>query len=309
MQTKTIKSVLKNKINDWISSIEDKDLVTAIKKDVVVSGGSIASMLTGQEVNDYDIYFKTHDTTLAVAKYYVEKFKENPPSKFKNDPNSLVKISVMDSEERVKIIVKSQGIAGEEGTESYRYFESVNDPSEPGAFVEDIVKQKEEADQKEGKPKYRPVFLTGNAISLSDKIQLIIRFYGPINEIHENFDFIHCTCAWEYATGELTLPTEALVALMNKRLKYKRSKYPLCSFIRTRKFLKLGWSIDAGQYVKMAWDLNKLDLNNIETLEDQLIGVDSAYFMEVISLLKIRTDEGKQIDDSYLIQCIDKIFG
>jgi hypothetical protein len=83
----------------------------------------------------------------------------------------------------------------------------------------------------------------------------------------------------------------------------------LCSFIRTRKFLKRGWHIDAGQYLKMAWDLNKLDLKNMSVLEDQLTGVDAAYFQEVINLLNDHVKGGKEIDDTYLVQVVDKIFG
>jgi hypothetical protein len=137
----------------------------------------------------------------------------------------------------------------------------------------------------------------------------VLRFYGSPEQIHENYDFIHCTCSWEASTGELRLPEKALVSIINKRLKYKTSKYPLCSFIRTRKFLKRGWHIDAGQYLKMAWDLNKLDLKNMSVLEDQLTGVDAAYFQEVINLLNDHVKGGKEIDDAYLVQVVDKIFG
>ena len=60
------------------------------------------------------------------------------------------------------------------------------------------------------------------------------------------------------------------------------SKYPLCSIIRTRKFIQRGYTINAGQYLKMAMQLNELDLKDVSVLQDQLIGVDSAYFDMVI---------------------------
>lgn len=309
MQEKTIKSVLRRKLEDWISHVDNDEIKQLIQRDAICTGGAIANMISGEKVNDYDFYFKTQETAFRVAEYYIEKFKQNPPSRFKNQPDRLVKLSVIKTSDRVKVVVKSQGIAGESGTEDYQYFEGVNDPSEPQEFVESIVQDVEDAKKKEGKEKYRPVFITSNAISLSDDIQIIIRFFGKMEEIHENYDFVHCTCSWEAETGALRLPNEALVALLNKRLKYKTSKYPLCSIIRTRKFLQRGWHIDAGQYVKMAWDLNKLDLTNINVLEDQMIGVDSAYFAEVIALLKQKTEEGKKVEDAYLIQIIDKIFG
>lgn len=316
MQEKTIKSILRRKLDDWLASIDNEDLRAMIRRDAIVTGGAIPSMLMGDQPNDFDFYFKTKDTTEAVAKYYVEQFKKNPPSRFKNG-NGEIDISVRVEDERIKIVVKSQGIAGESGAADYQYFEQPGvDPSEPAEFVENIAKDLEDAksgtikeDGKE-KAKYRPVFLTSNAITLSEKIQIIVRFYGPVETIHENYDFVHCTCSWDATTGELVLPPAALISLLNKRLKYKTSRYPLCSIIRTRKFLKLGWHIDAGQYVKMAWDLHKLDLANPAVLEDQMVGVDSAYFEEVIRLLKQKTEDGsKPIEASYLIEVIDKVFG
>lgn len=311
MQEKTIKSVLRKKVDDWCAHVEDDAVKKAIQQDTIITGGAIVSLLTGEDVNDFDVYFKTRETTKLVAEYYVKKFKENPPSSFKDSPDRLVKISVRDDDGRIKIVVKSQGIAGESGTKDYQYFEGVNDVTEPEVFVEAVAKDAAPEAPKEGekKPQYRARFLTTNAITLSEKIQIVIRFYGTPDQIHENYDFIHCTCSWEASTGELRLPEKALVSIINKRLKYKTSKYPLCSFIRTRKFLKRGWHIDAGQYLKMAWDLNKLDLTDMAVLEDQLTGVDAAYFKEVIDMLNKQVAEGKQIDDAYLVQVVDKIFG
>jgi hypothetical protein len=88
------------------------------------------------------------------------------------------------------------------------------------------------------------------------------------------------------------------------------SKYPLCSIIRTRKFINRGWHINAGQYLKMCLQLNELDLNNIDVLEDQLIGVDSAYFMMLIDSIRNKqlTDDNFELNNSYIISIIDKIF-
>ncbi len=50
-------------------------------------------------------------------------------------------------------------------------------------------------------------------------------------------------------------------------------------------------------------------LSNVELLSDQLVGVDQAYFKEIISILKRDSQqEGKTIDSSYLSKLIDEIF-
>ncbi len=314
MRAKNIKSVLSRKFKSWIDSIDDPEVVDAIKQDAIITGGCIPSMLLGEQVNDYDVYFKTGETAFIVAQYYVKKFKENPPSRFKNSVETInieaIQNNIMTDFDygRIRIVVKSQEIAGESGNGDYQYFEQVAGDMESQQFVEDVVQDATEAcEADKTKPKYRPVFLSSNAISLSNRIQIVIRFFGPVDEIHENYDFTHCKCSWDADTGELLLPPAALESLLSKSLQYTRSKYPLCSFIRTRKFLARGWTIDAGQYVKMAWDLNALDLTDISVLEDQLTGVDSAYFFQVID--ELRKHDRDKVDGTYLIQVIDKVFG
>jgi hypothetical protein len=103
----------------------------------------------------------------------------------------------------------------------------------------------------------------------------------------------------------------ALEAIMNKELSYVGSKYPICSLIRARKFIKRGWQINAGQFVKISFQISRLDLTNINVLEDQLVGVDSVYFLNFIKALKERhaADKDFTLSQEYLTTVIDKIFG
>ena len=306
MKARTIRLVLKKKFDALLESITDSHVKELMANNSIITGGSITSMLMGEEVNDFDVYFTDKETTLAVAEYYVAKFKENPP-KALADRNKGVEIFAVDDYGRVRVVVQSAGIIGEEQQDSYQYFESVPDPAEAEEFIDSAVAAvEEEKTDGSSKPKFRPVFMSSNAISLTDRVQIVIRFYGAADQIHENFDFVHCTCSWESKTGELRLPPKALESMLAKELRYKTSKYPLCSIIRTRKFLARGWRINAGQYVKMAWDLNGLDLSEISALEDQMIGVDSAYFRQVIELLKKK--EGDAVDGTYLMQVLDEVF-
>jgi len=97
---------------------------------------------------------------------------------------------------------------------------------------------------------------------------------------------------------------------LNRRLEYTGSYYPICSLFRMRKFMGRGWNINAGQIVKMAWQIHKLDLSDPEVLEEQLIGVDHAYFVEILEHLegKMRLDGKKSIDETYLMELLDKYF-
>lgn len=284
MNSKNIKKALNRKLNRWLESIDDKEVKKVIEDNAIISGGALVSLLTGVEVNDYDVYFKTKEAVLTVAKYYVDKFNEA----------HKVEAVISEKDGKVKIFIQSEGVAGE------------NDDEEP--LIPEEITQTESEQQ--DKPKYRPVYLTSNAITLSDKIQIVIRFWGDVEEIHKNYDFAHCTCSWSSWDNELLLPQKALECIINKELYYIGSKYPLCSIIRARKFINRGYTINAGQYLKMCLQLNEINLHDIETLKDQLVGVDSAYFDRAIAFMEKKKSEEPDftIDNSYLFEVINRIF-
>lgn len=312
MKKQTIKKIIKAKMDDWFDSIEDEKVRELAKKNTIITGGCIASMLLNEPVNDYDVYFKDRRTARKIAKYYIKRFK------IKKRNGIPCKIFVDDEYvDRVKIVIKSAGIASEEGTKKeYRYFEAQPDEQSEN-YITDIMSNSgeiedsyddlnEKAQEIDYGPKYRPVFMSTNAITLSHKVQLVFRFFGPPEEIHENYDFVHCTNYWTSWNNELVLNQEALEALLAKELRYVGSKYPLCSLMRIRKFIKRGWNINAGQILKAVMQLQELDLSDVDVLEDQLTGVDSAYFVEVINRLKEK--EAKRIDTAYLIEVVDRLF-
>ena len=278
MKAKTIKQVIRKKVDSWLASITDETVRKQVEKNIVVTGGSIASMLLGEPVNDFDLYFTDIETTTAVANYYVNK------SEFPD-----IAVSVDDG--RVRITTPS-GHRGE-----------ILEVGE----IEDKNEEVEEAAQTaEDKGEYRPVFFSTNAITLTGKLQLILRFYGEPDLIHENYDFIHCTNYWTSKDGNLVLRPASLEALLTKELRYVGSKYPLCSIIRLRKFIKRGWCINAGQILKMVMQCADLDLKNPAVLEDQLTGVDALFFIQVVGALKEKNPD--KVDAAYLVEIIDRMF-
>ena len=137
----------------------------------------------------------------------------------------------------------------------------------------------------------------------------MIRFYGEVGDIHRNYDFVHTTNAWTSWDGKLHLRSEALVAILSKTLEYVGSRYPLASMFRGRKFIERGWRVNAGQLLKIGMQISELDLTNPDVLEEQLVGVDYAYFRQVIDLVQKHADEnGGKIDATYLVELIDRVF-
>lgn len=292
---KGIVAELNAKIEAWIETIDNDDVKVAVKKDTIITGGSIASMLLGEPVNDYDIYFRTKETTLIVAQYYVDKFiKLNYVGN--NDYTPVIQEKTIvnckgASEDRVVIYIKSAGVAEER--------------VQPEATAASFIMKSDLPDNKE-LGKHRPVFLSANAITLSGDIQLVIRFYGEPNQIHDNFDFQHAMSYYDYGIKHLELPAAALECLLSRTLVYKGSLYPIASTFRVKKFLLRGWRISAGEQLKIMWQISELNLKDRNTLVEQLTGVDIAYLhMLLIALQGVDSDK---INSTYVAEIIDRIF-
>lgn len=294
MKTKTIEKILLAKFTKFLDSIKNEEVKNLVKKNSIITGGSISSMYLKEKVNDYDIYFTNKETVLSVTKYYLDIFNEKNQTSGKIiDGDSFEGEQVYKlTKDRVYILFESYGVMKEKGLQE-EDIHNLGDTIE----IKDV----------EGE-KYRPVFLSSNAITLSCEIQIIIRFYGNAKTIHDNYDFSHCTNYWTSKDEQLIINQKALECLLSKELYYIGSKYPLASIIRVRKFVQRGWLINAGQILKMCLQLNELDLKDINVLKDQLVGVDLALFGSLIDALENIPNPNEPLIYEYISAIIDKIF-
>lgn len=310
MRTVTIDKVIKKKVNDWLNSIKDRKLRESLKNKIVVTGGCITSMLLKEKPNDYDIYFTDIGTTKAVAEYYLGEMAGGKSCNVWESDNQgnweiTKEFDKSCTDKHIHIEIPSEGYLSEKGLKSQEEQQADEIIGDEEKTPAEIANEQHQED----KPRYRPVFITSNAITLSNKVQLIVRFSGNPEKIHSNFDFTHTKMYWTFEDGVVT-NVDALEAVLAKRLIYSGSKFPLCSFIRTRKFIQRGWTIDAGQYCLMAIQLNGFDLLEPRTLVQQLIGVDTTYFqwlLDEVTKPEALTDEGK-IDKNHAINLIKYMF-
>jgi hypothetical protein len=248
------------------------DYLKTVSNSLMISGGCITSLLLNEEVNDYDMYFSSQEITDSLISFYLDKINDKNATEWVYDKN-------------LKIIYKFKK-PEYKNIDSDIFYSNINEYVETtNAVTAKNVNANENM--------YEPICITPNAISLTNGIQLVTRFTGEVNEILSNFDFIHTNNYYKFSSNSLHTSKEALESILTKQLHYSGSKYPICSLIRTRKFIKRGWNISAGEYLKMAFQINKLDLNNIEILKEQLIGVDAKYFivfLEKLSKMKSLTE-------------------
>lgn len=286
MKAATIAKEIKKKMDDWISHIEDKELAKDVLANVVVTGGCIVSMYLRETVNDFDIYIKDKQVLKRLVQYYCAKFKsvwhESPQIIFDKD-HSHGKIGIEPAKwNRIGMFIKSKGFM-----------------SEPKEKPTDVTLGK-----------YRPVFLSENAITLSDKIQIVVRFWGEPSIVHESFDFEHAKGYWTLQEG-LVSTARQLQLIIAKELEYTGSEYPLASIFRSRKFIMRDWTMHVKNYLLMALQLQALDLTDINVLRDQLTGVDAAYLHWIVReaerYLEEEDDDGNKVHDSLSLEYIFEI--
>ena len=306
MQRKTIEKIIRKKLGEWLESIskENPELAKDVKANILLSGGSIVSMFLQKDVNDYDIYIKDVNVLRELAHHYIKKYPDRIrifDGRYKEELES----NIPDYYDENDIISKDANKSA--------YACAVRNlrPDQMKLFFADRdnganINKRLKMDNKGNKDKYHVIFYSPNAISLSDKIQIVLRFHGDSKAIHETFDFIHATNYFTYEEGLVT-NVAALESILTKQLRYQGSFYPLTSIIRMKKFIERGWSISAGEILKIMYQISVLNLNDPDVLEEQLIGVDIAYFSVIIDLLRGR-DESQGMTSGYLNELIDKVF-
>lgn len=293
MNEKRIVQRLNIETKKWVETIQDKELKDKVKNNVVIAGGAITSLLEGETPNDYDVYIKDFDVLVELANYYAELWNKDGRHKSK----VTIQVDVPEPEgdvETSKVIcfITSKGVAGEE--------EEITKAS-AGTEANIEVEEDEVAD-------YRPVFFTDNAISLKGKIQLVLRFWGEPEKIISSFDYVHCTNYFDRGNQDLHISKDALMSILNKQLKYVGSQFPICSLFRMRKYMERGYTISAGEILKMSFQISNLDLTDINVLREQLIGVDTTYMTALVDRLEQARENNVDIDYSYVVDLIDEIF-
>lgn len=315
---KVIKSICRKKIDDLCNHIRknDKDLANDLKRHCFISGGAITSLLQGEQPNDYDIYIDNINTLYNICVFYTNQWNENHETKKEfniikhitddtETNNNYYLKTVKDVRESVEIQVKSTGIVKDGAFEEDEDEDEDENLLPSKELIEDVDNVKEEYEEK-----YVIKCITSNALSLSDEVQIICRFCGKPEEIFKNYDFVHTTQAYVRCNDELLLNTKSLVSIMSKRLEYQGSLFPVCSLFRLRKFLSRGWTISSMEILKIAYQISKLDLDDIKVLREQLCGVDFFYLSAFCVALQDWRENNPDIEfnSMYMFKLIEEVF-
>lgn len=296
MKTQTIRKKIQAKMEDWLASISDRLLADRVKKSLVVSGGSICSMYLNEPVNDFDVYLQDIQVCKDLAVYYVGAFS----------------VAILDGRHKDKLMKDYDEKYSADSEQDRNWYITAIRNLNPGqiklTFGGDAgLRVNEEIVNDD--PKYLPKYFSANSISLSNDIQIVLRFGGTPEEIHKTFDFVHATNYFTFKEG-LVINLPAVECILTKTLKYQGSMYPVTSVIRAKKFVKRGFNISAGEYVKILFQISMIDLSDPNILEEQLTGLDVAYFDILIRAMRQeKTDNvGFKVTPEYFNALIDRIF-
>lgn len=271
MKTKTINKIITEKVDEWIASIKEE-----IKKD------SKKKAKFGEKFSDE---IRPH---IIVTGGCITSMLLN------EEPNDFdVYIDDMEICKKVAEFYRPAGADVAESEKGIKFFSG------------SIGRKLFEKEKDKSKTSVKVLCVTDNAITLSNNIQIITRFVGNPEEVHKNFDFVHTKNYWHQE--KLVLNPESIESILTKELKYVGSLYPVSSIFRMKKFVARGWSITAGEMLKIAWDVSKLDLEDVNVLKQQLVGVDISYFLNLVEKLENR-DKGATLDRNYLFNLIEEVF-
>lgn len=329
MQVKTIKKTIVQKMEWWLKTIEDKELRNDVRQSLLLTGGSICNMLQQMDVNDYDLYFMDMDVLVRLCKYYVsdipsieimdgrkkDEYMKVVEERHISNVNYVLGANTINlNETNIKELLADESLPDDvrKELETERDFAHKSvairtlQPTQVKMYMSDPSGYNpDKGKKKEKKPKkYTVSFISPNAISLHGDIQIVTRFTGSPETIHKTFDFVHATNYFTYKDG-LVFNPEALLSIQSKQLFYQGSLYPLSSIIRVKKFINRGWKISAGEQLKMIYQCSKLNLDEPDTLEEQLIGVDVAFFGHLMDILR---GEKESYTTEMLMNAIDKVF-
>jgi hypothetical protein len=294
MQIKTIQKNIQAKMAEWLKTITDEKLVADVKDKLLVSGGSIASMFLNEPVNDYDVYLMDMDVCKRLAEYYTKTFSY---------------VLIFDGRKK-KEISKKYNVTDNTNSSMAISLRNLKDDQIKLYFNEGEGGMKINENIPKDQLNYTPLYFSPNAISLSNNLQIVLRFWGTPEQVHKTFDFVHATNYYTTKDG-LVRNLAAVESILTKQLKYQGSFYPLTSIIRAKKFIKRGYNISAGELLKIMFQISLLDLTNPDIIEEQIIGIDVAYFDKLIDVLraKMAKDAGFNLTSDYLNAIIDKVFG
>ncbi len=235
---------------------EIKQLKNAIPEDVLailahekcfIAGGALTSIFTGTQINDIDIYFRSRDSLDRVMQVFCDI----------RDKGLTVKRSVgcaPTTQGPVKV--------GAGGDNQFR----VDDNIQP------VTITKKSVVFSQGNGYWNP---TKGSYTPQASLQFIsFQYFDTPEDIFNTFDFSINMCAYDCASGELTLHDNFLKHLARRSLVVNtNTAYPLISLLRCDKYKERGYNISTKEQMGLMFAVANMKIDSWEDAKDHIGGM------------------------------------
>ena len=265
----------------WLSSyLDDKDRVS-LYTNTFFAGGMFTSIIAKEKPKDYDVFFSDPDTATLLF------------NTFKRYCNWCVYLELLWVVDEINPKLVRGSLVSTHSSFS----------------VDHLIAH---ANKNAKKRKNEFSFISKNAMSLDNGIQLIFRFVGQPEEVFSTFDYEHCKVAWQakalgLTLGETTFYGKSLDSLAKNELVYSgNTRFVLSALSRLNKFIKRGWGIAPSSLLSLAISASKVNWSDKHQLEEELLGIygiDPQVLTEILSLAQ----SDKKIDLDKVIEMLGEV--
>lgn len=157
-----------------------------------------------------------------------------------------------------------------------------------------------------------PAYLSKNALTLNNGIQLIFRFIGEPKEVFTTFDYEHCKVYWRpnplgLLLGTVTYEGRSQESIAKNELIYTgNTRFVLSAVSRLNKFIKRGWGISPSSLLSLAVSSSKVDWANRQALEEELLGIYGIENKTLKQILEMCSTEDK-VDLDKVVQVLGEV--
>jgi hypothetical protein len=211
-----------------------------------IAGGAITSIAKEKNPKDYDLFFTNEESISKTIRTLVRYANVELDFKVEADPiNPNLKRGVLHSTTSMRV---------EEVIDSLNLWLKERDNN-------------------------RISYVSKNAITLKNGLQIIFRFIGEPKEVFTTFDYEHCKIYWRpsplgFSLGKVHFEGKSLESITKNELIYtNNSRFVLSALSRLNKFVKRGWGITTSSLLALAVSAGKIDWSDSKILEEELLGI------------------------------------
>lgn len=106
------------------------------------------------------------------------------------------------------------------------------------------------------------------------------------NDLINNFDFTVCKIAYDFKYDKFYYSKNLQRDINSRELNYEFNKYPVSSLMRIEKYEHKGFSINTMNILKIAMNIQSLNIKTYKDATEQLRGISTEYFKEFINLIE-----------------------